>query len=158
MKILPALRTLEKTELAAASLYNWFHELFAGDDEASFLFYRLSVEEKGHAHLIRFIIRLAGKSGIDSFDLDLDTVAMSKAIEEIRHIQTLSKISLRQAIQHALDLENQIFEYHSRKAVIAALPGIGGLVQTLGRLDQTHVLQLTDFARERGFLFDDPAG
>jgi len=156
MNILPALRTLEKTELAAASLYTWFHELFTGDDEAAFLFYRLSVEEKGHANLVRFIIRLAGKESLDSFALELDVVAMAKAIEEIRHIQTLSNISLRQAVQFALDLENQVFEFHSRKAVTAALPGIGGLIQSLGRLDQAHVMQLTDFAKERGFLFDAP--
>jgi len=151
MNMLHMLRLMEKVEMSAAALYRWFSELFSDDEEAAFLFYRLSVEEDGHANLVRFIIRLASKAQMDGTDIDLDLAGMEKAVEEVNHIQTLAKLSLKQAVQIALDLENQIFEYHGRQAVIQALPSIGPLVFSLGRLDETHMRVLAEFARERGF-------
>lgn len=151
MNLLPVLKLMEKVESSAASLYRWFSDLFSDDEEAAFLFYRLSVEEDGHASLVRFIMRLSSKSQMDGTDIDLDVAQMEKAIEEMSHIQTLAKLSLRQAVELSLDLENQVFEYHGRQAVIQALPSIGPLVFSLGRLDEAHLRQLAEFARERGF-------
>jgi hypothetical protein len=150
------LKLMEKTEVCAAALYRWFSELFSHDEEAAFLFYRLSVEEDGHASLVRFIIRLAGKAQLDSSDIDMDPAGMEKAIEELNHVQTLAKLSLKQAVQISLNLENQIFEYHGRNAVIQALPTVGPLVFSLGRLDEAHMRALAEFARERGLIPDTP--
>ena len=152
MNLLPMLKLMEKTELSAAALYRWFSDLFSQDEEAAFLFYRLSVEEDGHANLVRFIIRLAGKAQMDGTDIDMDSAEMEKAIEEMNHVQTLAKLSLKQAVQLSLNLENQVFEYHGRNAVIQALPTIGPLVFSLGRLDEAHMRALAEFARVRGFL------
>jgi rubrerythrin len=152
MNLLPMLKLMEKVERSASSLYRWFSELFSEDEDAAFLFYRLSVEEDGHASLVRFIMRLASKTQMDGTDIELDLAQMEKAVEEMSHIQTLTKLSLRQAVEIAMELENQIFEYHGRQAVIQALPSIGSMVFSLGRLDQGHMTQLAEFARERGFI------
>ncbi len=151
MNLLPMLKLMEKVETSAAALYRWFSELYANDQQAAFLFYRLSVEEEGHASLVRFIMRLATKSQMDGTDIELDLAEMEKAVEEMNHLQTLTKLSLRQAVELSMELENQIFEYHGRQAVIQALPSIGPLVFSLGRLDEAHMRLLAEFARERGF-------
>jgi rubrerythrin len=157
MNILPILNLLEKLEQAAESLYRGFSDIFVDDMDAAFLFYRLSVEENGHASLFRYISRLVSKSQLDGLEIDLDRAQLEKALEEINHFQTRAKLSLGHAVQFAIEVENQIFEYHSQQAVMAALPTIGPLIQSLGRQDQSHMLQLVDFARERGFLFTSSA-
>lgn len=151
MNLLPMLKLMEKGEETAAALYRWFSELFSGDEEAAFLFYRLSIEEDGHANLVRFIMRLATKSHLDGTDIELNLSEMEKAIEEMVHVRSLENISLLKAVQISLELENQLFEYHGRQAVIQALPSIGPLVFSLGRLDEAHMRVLAEFARERGF-------
>ena len=156
MNMLPVLRIMEKLEMSAAALYRWFSEVFSGDEEASTLFYRLSVEGDGHTNLVRFILRLVGKTPLDDSDIELDLARMEQVIAEIHRIQTLANFSLEQAVQFSVALESQVFEYHSRQTVIQALPAIGPLVFSLGRDDKGHTLLLTRFARKRGFLPDTP--
>ena len=151
------LRTMEKLEMSAAALYRWFSEVFSGDDEASTLFYRLGVEGDGHTNLVRFIMRLVGKTQLDGSDIEFDLARMEQAVAEISHIQTLGNFSLRQAVQFSVALESQVFEYHLRQAVIQALPAIAPLVFSLGATDKGHTLLLTQFARKRGFLVDAPS-
>jgi rubrerythrin len=53
MDILKALDIIEKLELKLSELYLHLSKLFSDNKEVSGIFFKLSIEEKGHADLIK---------------------------------------------------------------------------------------------------------
>ena len=62
MNILNALDEIEKLEQKLAELYAYFHELFIANKIVSAVFFKMVLEEKGHADLVQYQRRIVRKN------------------------------------------------------------------------------------------------
>ena len=146
------LRHLEDLELRLAKLYRLFSEKFEDDAEAAFVFYRMSLDERSHASLIRYESRLVKQNPkmFPPVRFDLDEILAEK-VQLNRILDRFGVLGLQEAVCTSLDIEGFAAESHCRSAVAASVPELGRLLASLGAADKAHVKQLKDFAGQRGF-------
>jgi len=156
MRILEALTRLERVEQAMAEFYEWLSETFDADAEAAGLFFRLSLQERSHASLLRYGRKLVHRSPNDFEDVDFDPRPITEllaAVDEFRRSNPTP--SLAEALFFAMKAECHPVENAHREVLTASNPEIGAVVRNLAIADEQHHETLQAFARERRALFDE---
>jgi rubrerythrin len=147
------LRPLEELEAQMSKLYRWFHEKFREDEEASFVFYRMSLDEKAHVGLVQYQRRLARQNPtlFAKIHFDLEDLTATRALVD-RALERGGDLRLEGAVKMGLELEGSAAEMHLRTASQQPNDSLARLVTSLGAADFQHVKLLKDFAVKRGFL------
>jgi hypothetical protein len=153
MDIQVLLMILEGFELAVAKHYRRLAEGYASDREASYVFYKMYLEEKAHASLIRYAKRMVrnapdlfGPATADRTELQNVTACVNALLDRTR-LQPLDE-----AVRTAAEIEMSASEYHYRTAIIESYPNVSRLLRGLGTADRDHVGNLWDFGIRRDFL------
>ncbi|PWB72624.1 MAG: hypothetical protein C3F15_10840 [Holophagae bacterium] len=153
MKILSLLGVLERVELEMAALYEWLSRLFEHDAEASGLFFRMAMQERSHATLLRFGKSLVHQAPGQFADVEFDAAAIDGllvAIRTARHERPAP--SLEEAVSRALQFEDGPVEAAHRSILTNSNPGVTDLVRRLAAADEEHAAGLRAFARRRGLV------
>lgn len=144
------LTQLERVELEMASLYEWFSEVFAADEDASGLFFRMSLQEHSHARLLRWGRRLVVRSPAEFEEVDFDPSATGAALDSIAVFRAANpQPELGRALLFAMKIECHPAENGHREVLTASNPELNGLIQSLAVADQEHHRTLRDFAQRR---------
>jgi rubrerythrin len=143
-------RQLADMERSLAELYGSWAKVFGSDREATFVFYKMSVDEKGHANLVDFQRRFAQKNPKLVREVDVDLVEIRRTTTRARaFMKENPSPSLEVAVALALDFENSAAEAHFRNALKQANPEMERLLGCLGGEDRQHATRLTEFAEKR---------
>jgi rubrerythrin len=138
-----------ETELGG--LYGGWAEVFEADEEAAFLFFKLSCEEKGHANLVDYHRRVVQKARELDVEVEVDLAGLRATIAGIREVRGASTPpSIVEALAIALRLEFSAAEGHNRNALRVANAGMTRLLRSLGGEDEAHLTRLEEFAVKRG--------
>lgn len=151
MKIELAFGPMIEIEMELSRLYAAWAELFESDHEASFSFYKMSQEEKGHAELVEYQRRIFKKNRQMSVEVKIDLTALEATIEQVRALRSgPPPRSVAEAITIALDLESSAAECHFSNALKQADPELERLLRSLAGDERAHQAKLTTFAETRG--------
>lgn len=151
MDIIKALDIIEKLELKLSELYDYFYKLFLDNKEISGLFFKLSIEEKGHADLVRFQRRIVikNKDLIKDIDIDLDTTFIHNIISKADSIlKSSSKPTIEDALKLAIELENDSGEYHYKNFIKYKDHAFSLLLENLNKNDEDHIEQIKEIANK----------
>jgi rubrerythrin len=155
MKILSLLTSLEKIELQMSSLYDWLSDVFEDDAEASGLFFRMAMQERSHANLIRYGKKLVHRAPADFAEVDFDPDEIDRLLAAIGDaIEADPAPTLEQAIGLALALEDSPAETAHRSILIHSNPEVAGVIRSLAAADEEHAEGLRTFAEKRGLNLD----
>ena len=101
------------------------------DSEASGCFFELSIEEKSHADLLDYQLRLIRKSSVMFDDVEFDMESVNLLIAKIdSQIYSKEPDSLESALKFGMELENNALEYHHRTLIAESNPEVGDLINT----------------------------
>jgi hypothetical protein len=106
----PLLQVMEESETVTAEIYAHFADQFPGQAE---FWRRLAGEEQLHARWLRELRERAerGQIGLSPQAIDREQADLCLAAAKIRRVElTRRQLSLREALQLALDLEKSILE------------------------------------------------
>ena len=146
MKIESAFRPLSELETALAELYGSWSETLQEDPEASFVFFKMSTEERGHAALVDYQRRFIERIPSAQREVDIDLTDIQVALDRVRILQRRSPSGRPEAIAIAMELENSAAESHFRSAVRQADPEVRRLLDCLGGEDRQHFSRLAELA------------
>lgn len=151
MTILSLLGLLEKVELEMAALYESLSHAFEHDAEASGLFFRMAMQEKSHARLLRYGKSLVRQAPGDFANVEFDAAAIDRVLAAIRAARgEVRPPSLQDAVRRALEFEDGPVEAAHRSILVSSNPGVSDLVGRLATADEEHVAALRAFAERRG--------
>ena len=151
MHIDAVLRKLGELERSLADLYGSWSEVFAADEEAAFVFFKMKGEEKAHAGLVDYQRKLVQNSPALSVDVQLDLTEVDAALARAKALRTAAvPPTVAEALTEALRIERSAAESHCRNALKLANPGVARLLDALGGEDELHVARLADLAARRG--------
>jgi hypothetical protein len=144
------LTLLEELEMAVGRLYRRYSEALEDDPAASAFFFRLNLEERSHASIIRYQRKIAWQNPNHFTAASLD---MHEVEEAIRKADTLASSpntpTLAEALAVAAEFESGAAESHCRIAVETEDASFGRLVGRLGSADKTHAEMVREFAFQR---------
>jgi rubrerythrin len=153
VRILNLLGQLEKVELEMAALYDRLSRHFEHDAEASGLFFRMAMQERSHAGLVRYGKSLVHQAPGDFAEVDFDVSGIDRLLVSIRaSMDGGPPASLQEALTLALSLEDSPAEAAHRSILIGSNPGVTQLIRSLAASDEEHVAGLRAFARRRGLV------
>lgn len=152
MEITKALHELKKIEIKAQELYSHYHKLFHGDQEAADFFQVISEEEKSHADIIEYQIRLIRADSKSFSEVDFDVKPVNELIDKM-NAQMLSTppVSLESAIRFSISLESDAVESLYRTLMGKSNPEVAELISKLGIEDKAHLGKLKAFAKSRSY-------
>jgi len=150
--ILSVLRLLEEFENQMGRLYRGFNERFLEDEEAAFIFYRLSLDEKAHAALIQYQRRIVQQNPELFRRIDFDVEDLKRTADEVERFMEKKRLPLEEAIAFGLKLEQTAAELHLRKVVQQSSKSALRLLSALGSADNAHVEFLKGLAVRKGYL------
>jgi rubrerythrin len=157
MKILNLLSSLEKIEVEMAGLYEWLSSVFTDDTEASGLFFRMAMQERSHANLIRYGKKLVHQAPKDFAEVDFDSAAIGELLDAIRAAKDSARPpSLEGALLMALQFEDSPAETAHRSILMSSNPAVREVIQSLAAADEEHAKGLRAFAASRGLVVDEP--
>jgi rubrerythrin len=158
-KLTKFLTLIETVETKASELYAVYQDRFKEDDEdASYFFYRMYVEEKGHAALAAYVKYLVRKNPklfeqVNGDDIELDGLPQLKE-KLTQRIAEAKDITLEAAIANTLELETSFGEGYGLIKLsdfVSHAPKIARLLKNLTDCKE-HTEAVTVFARERGIV------
>lgn len=156
MDILKAFETLKKLENKVQALYEFYNRLFCDDREVAGVFYELALEEKSHADMIDYQIRMVRKNRSIFKEVEIDLTAVEAMIARIDALLCAEEpISLTEALKLAIELEAGALEYHYRTLIAKSNPEVGPLIRALGASDKEHADMLRDLAVKRSVNMDE---
>ena len=150
MRLLTALDELLRLEIALGELYRWLSEVFGDSDpDAAAVFFRLSVQEEGHANLIRYHRRLVRRSAEVPAEVEAFDAVVRDAVERIMTFRnSTGRPTLAEAAALAAEVESLAADsIHARLATHSPAE-LGGFVSSLLRDDRRH-LEMVESLRER---------
>lgn len=158
MNITTILNHLMKLELMMERLYKHFEKLFVYESKAVTLFQALSVEEKAHADMISYQLRLV-RNNMNIFnDISYDIAPLNSLLTQIDGILTAKRPpTLREAISFSITAERSASEFHRKTAIAESNPEVGEHIRNLGAYDEAHDEQLVAFAKKLGIYEERPA-
>ena len=158
MNITTILNHLLRLELMMERLYKHFEKLFVYENEAVLLFQALSIEEKAHADMIRYQLRLV-RNNLDIFpDISYNMDPLDSLMTRIDDILAAKRpLTLREAILFSITAERSASEFHLKTAIAESNPEVGEHIRNLGSYDEAHDEQLVAFAKKLGIYEDHPA-
>jgi len=158
MKILSLLGVLERAELEMAALYERLSRLFEHDAEASGLFFRMAMQERSHATLLRFGKSLVHQAPGQFADVEFDAAAIDGLLAAIRATRGgVGQLSLQDAVQRTLEFEDGPVEAAHRSILVSSNPGVTDLIRQLSVADEEHAAGLRAFAKRRGLAVAPPS-
>ena len=139
MEILPALNKMEEIERKASELYRRYHTIFYYQQEAAYFFYKLYIEEKGHANLVQYVRRLVRQNpklfqALDYSKEDFDKILNSLDSE----ISRKRPLTLLEALETAEELEVTLSEGFIRQLPLKTNSILLDLYSALGECDHTE--------------------
>jgi rubrerythrin len=155
MRIFEALSRLESIEKTMADFYEWLSEIFSSDAEAAGLFFRMALQERSHASLLRYGRKLVNRSPSDFEDVDFDAHsvdALLAAIADFRRDRP--KPSLAEALFFAMKTECHPAENAHREVLAVSNPEIGQIIRSLAIADDEHHQTFKSFAQQRAAVFE----
>lgn len=150
-ELLKLLALAESVERLAAELYDRYAQAFADDEEAAFLFYRLSVEENSHLALVKYTALAAEHGSLPSDGAPLEPkplVALQAQLSAESMVPPPT--TLREAVHRAMELEVLLGESYQKTRLAGVSAAAARLVASLD--EQGHSANLVDFAKRRGFF------
>ena len=147
MDIVKALEMLKNLELKMEKLYARYHRLFSADTNASAVFLVLQAEERSHADLIDYQIRMARRNRALFRDVEFDAGTLNNLIAGIEGATNSAQlaaesaaepVSLEHALALSIEFENNACEYHYRTLIVESNPEIEPLIRNLGSSDKMH--------------------
>ncbi|MFB3851176.1 MAG: hypothetical protein ACE14Q_04530 [Acidobacteriota bacterium] len=139
MDIVAALNKMECIEKLASDLYKHYHSIFLDDAEASYFFYKMSIEEKGHRNLIQYVKRLVRQNPKLFSNVDVDYEHFDKLEKRLNEeIKRKPYPSLSEAIGVTEEIEIVIGEAYIRNLPLAKNPILTDLYNSLGEKDHTE--------------------
>jgi rubrerythrin len=155
MRIQQVLVQLERVESEMASFYEWLSEVFESDGEASGLFFRMSLQEKSHASLLKYGRKLVYRSPSEFDDVDFDETAIASLSALLAEFRTgHPKPSLAEALFFAMKIEGHPAENGHRDVLTISNPEISQMIKSLAVADEEHHQTLRAFAHQRAAEFD----
>ena len=152
MEITKALHELKKIEIKAQELYSHYHNLFREDQEAADFFQVISEEEKSHADIIEYQIRLIRADSKSFSEVDLDVKPVNDLVDKINvQIRSTRHVSLESAVGFSISLESDAVESLYRSLMVKSNPEVAELISKLGIDDKVHLGKLKAFAKSRGY-------
>jgi len=154
MQILQILSSLERLEQQIADLYHWFSDHFTDDDDASGLFFRMSLQEKSHVSLVRYGRKMVHASPDEFGDVEVDSQLIRELSSEIGNFRGENpQPTLGQALRFAMRVESHAAENIHRTVLIDSNPEVAGVIGNLATADQEHFEILRNFAQSRQEIF-----
>jgi hypothetical protein len=151
VEILSWLRTLSQFEADLADLYAWLSESYKEDDEASFVFYRLSRDERAHVDIIDFVRRVVRRDTSPYPGVEVDAQELASAHEQVKTLRRLPQPPpVDQALAAAVEFEAIAAEVHLRSALKESNPEMTRLLASLGKDDRLHGARLAEVVAKRG--------
>ena len=151
-EIQSVLRPLEQSESLMNEIYSELAEAFAADTEASSLFSRLAFEERSHLSQVQFLRRLARQNGSEFGEVDIDPDELGREVAELETVlESVRRLSLREALVLAIQFEGGVAELHARRAIAKTNPDVARVFGTLHLADERHREALIELAVRRGF-------
>jgi rubrerythrin len=155
MRIFEALSRLESVESKMAEFYEWLSEVFETDADASGLFFRMSLQERSHARLLRYGRKLVSRSPQDFDDVDFDAASVDALLAEVEDFRGRSpEPSLGEALFFAMKTECHPAENAHREVLAVSNPEIGQIIRSLAIADEEHHQTLKSFAQQRAAVFE----
>ena len=153
MNTIALFTTLENFETEVSRLYGRFAEVFATDNEAAIVFYRMHLEEKSHASLVRYQKRIAKQNPKLVRPAEVNVEILETTIKVVRSIRD-SPVTpdLKSAVVRSYEIEMSAAESHYRNAIEHSCDGITHLLNGLCLGDKQHAVALREFGVGRGFL------
>lgn len=153
MDIIKTLEILKKLELKARDLYEFYNKTFIYDREAAGVFYGMSLDEKSHADMLDYQIRMVRKNRAMFKDVDIDLEEVSSMIGRIgSSVSAPVPPSLGEALTLAIEFEVGACEYHYCTLLIKSNPDVAPLIRALGSSDREHAGMLRELAMRRGII------
>jgi rubrerythrin len=150
MDILNALDEIEKLEQKLAELYAYFHELFIADKTVSAVFFKMALEEKGHAVLVQYQRRTVRKNLTLCKEVTIDVEEINRIISDADAIiKAVPATSMDNALKAALQFEQSAAEHHYKTAMEQANPELAALLKNLAGVDKDHFDSLKNLAESR---------
>jgi bacterioferritin (cytochrome b1) len=138
-------RLLEKCreiELLCKELYDYFAELFAGNDEAARLWKKTADEEHNHAEQFSMALKLS--RGLPCL-VTVDPQRVDSIISQLRTVINKVKLSppgLKDALCSAISLENYLTEFHLGCVAIFEDKSYNQLFSAMMASDDEHIASL----------------
>jgi rubrerythrin len=155
MRILDVLSHLERIETEMASLYEWLSDAFASDSDAAGLFFRMALQEKSHASLLRYGRKLVSRSPTDFDDVEFDATSVDDLVDAIRSFRSNHpQPTLGEALLFAMKVECHPAENSHRRVIVRSNPEVGRVIESLATADEEHHRALETFAQARASELD----
>ena len=156
MQVLQALGWLEKVELEMASFYAWLSERMADDAEASGFFFRMSIQERSHANLLRYGRKMVIRQPSDFGPVDVDPARVDELLSLIAAFREHNPSpGLEESLRFALRLEAHPVENLHRSILVESNPKVSLVISSLANADREHSQALSSFALARGVSVDE---
>ena len=156
MDLLKILAPLADFEANLGNLYAIFSEKFAAEDrEASELFEKMAIEERSHRDMVNCEKRTveADREAFGETDADLTIVLQGLArIETMRKAAVSGKVTVDEAVQFALYIEDSACESYLFDALRKSNERFHGLMKNLADQSRDHELRIRKFAEARGLI------
>lgn len=149
MDIIKALIRMEKIEEMAAELYKYYHLAFKADKQASYLFYSMHIEEKGHMNLVHYVKRLVRQNPRKFENPAVEPEDLDRILERLHsEIGKQGRYSLTEALRTAEELENGLCEGYLKYILSSNNPILTDLYSALG--EKSHVTKISEFIKRGG--------
>jgi len=146
--------SLEKFEEHMSRLYAKFEQVFANDVEAASLFAKMGRAEKSHRDIVQFEMRMARNLAGKNPEVDINLQEIEQGREQIENLLKSSRSpSLKEAVELAIELENDIAELLYKDIFQKVDPKLADLVNSMLKEEEEHRQDLASFARRRGIAW-----
>lgn len=138
MTLMTILDEMLRLETAMADLYRWLTGVLAAEHpRAAAVFFRLCIQEEGHANLIRYHRRLARTVTGSNNVADEIAVELRQAVARVDEFRARSEpTTLTEAVEFSIDLEDSAAERIHAQLVSHRIGG--SLVASLLDEDRRH--------------------
>lgn len=126
-------------ELLSKALYEYFAELYAGNEEAEQLWRKTADEEQNHAE--QFTMALMLREGI-SCKMDVDPGRVESILSQLKTVMEKVRVDppdLKDALLSCIRLEKYLAEFHLGCVVIFEDKGCKNMFNALMASDQGHI-------------------
>ncbi len=150
MHILNILDEIAKLELKLMDLYTFFSNLFKDDKDVSSSFFKLGLDEKGHAELAKYQKRVVRKNPNDFLDVSIDINEIREIISKAESImKSPGPPTIEEAIKLSLLFEKSAAEYHYKSAMEQSNPEFANFLNNLAVVDNDHFETIKNLAERK---------
>jgi rubrerythrin len=140
MTLMSTLDALLRLETAMVDLYARLSEHFANDNpDAAGAFFRLSMQENGHANLIRYHKRISRSRPFDGVDLGAIAEQATQLAAHVESYRRNGNVSLGDALEFAILMEDSAAESIHAQLAAQLDRQTASFASTLVKDDQRHL-------------------